>query len=154
MIGKKFVTKYTDIALINKELTYVKKQIDILKKLGFMDNDEAMKILQEYKYRYEKKLEDISQINPLSLSSLFSSPSEDSEKNEKLIAIHKKILKGCIRDLRDYRSMGISEQSQLIKHTRETMIRIMIELGTLERHNQSSNKKIITSNLHQTHTQN
>lgn len=102
-------------------LARIKREKLVFQSLGFDESGELIAMLEAH----AKTLQDHEQGN--------GEDSDDQKKMALLVAVNKKMLTSYLKDLRDYRRMGVANTSSIVRFSHDKVVRLTIALAELER---------------------
>lgn len=108
------------------------QEISEYKRLGFSDNEELIQLLHGRIHRAQKKIDDIT--HKWLVVHLHNPLNETAKHNiQNIVSINKKMLMGYIKDIKEYKKLGITNSHPIISFAHDKIIRLTIALAELER---------------------
>jgi hypothetical protein len=140
------IEKWALIKESNQEAAYAYQDARELIALGFSENDELIDLMHERKKLFEERADTLGKRH-LVLYGRHGSSNEEQEL-EQLIVINKKMLRSYVRDLQDYRKLGVPNDNHIVQFAQKKIVRLTFVLAELERQQLSAQDGVAHSAEH------
>ena len=139
--------KWALISASRREAGYTQRQAQELVALGFSEKDEIIDLKRDRTSRLERRADAIGKQRVVLYSHKKVTKDERQELQD-LITINKKMLHSYVRDLQDYRKLGVPEGNNIVCFAQKKVVRLSLVLAELERQFESMKNGVVYSAAH------